>query len=130
MNYLTGKQILLIHSIIVNETGGIHGVRNNHTVLSLEDLPRQEVFGKELYEGLFLKASVYVQKIIFEHPFSDGNKRSAMVCASVFLENNGYKIVAKKGDVENFALEVVNKKLEVKEIAKWLKSNSKKIIYN
>ena len=127
MNYLTGKQILLVHSIIVSETGGIHGVRSHHTVLSLEDLPRQKVFGKELYKGVFLKASVYMQKIIFEHPFLDGNKRSAMACSSAFLERNGYRIFVPRGEVEKFALKVVNKKLDLELIAEWIKLNSKKI---
>lgn len=127
MEYLTKEQILLIHSIIVSETGGLHGVREHGAILSLEALPQQKVFGKELYPTIFLKAAVYVRNIIFSHPFLDGNKRTAMTSASVFLENNGYKIGAKEGEIEKIALRVISNKLSLEQMALWLKKNSKPI---
>jgi len=127
VNYLTIKQVILIHSIIINETGGAHGIRDHDAILILKDLPRQKVFGRELYKSIFSKAAVYARNIITAHPFIDGNKRTAMVSASVFLENNGYKITSKKGGVEKFALEIIIKKLDLRIIAKWFKNNSRKI---
>ena len=107
MDYLVKEDILLIDSIIIDETGGSHGVRDYHAILTLEDLPRQTVFVKELYPTVFLKAALYVRNIIMGHPFVDGNKRTGMTAASVFLENNGYKITAQKGEIEKFALKIV-----------------------
>lgn len=127
MTYLTIKQILLIHSIIIDETGGSHGLRDYGVILSLVNLPRQKVFGKELYPSLFLKAAVYARNIIMGHPFVDGNKRTGMTAASVFLENNDYQIIAQKGEVEKMALRIVKRKLELKEISEWFKKNSQKI---
>ena len=86
MKYLTKEQILIIHSIIIDETGGMHGVRDHNAVLSVEALPRQKLFGKELYPTIFLKATVYTRNIIMNHFFIDGNKRTGMTAASVFLE--------------------------------------------
>lgn len=60
------------------------------------------------------------------HPFIDGNKRTGMTAASVFLENNGYSIVAKRGAIERFALEIVNQKLDIPAIAAWFKKYSQK----
>lgn len=127
MRYLTTKQILLIHSMAIDETGGVHGVRDYHAILSLAALPRQKLFGKVLYATVLQKAAVYARGIISGHPFLDGNKRTAMVCAAVFLENNGYKITAPAGRVEKFALKIVNKKLDIPQIAKWFKENSQKL---
>jgi len=126
VNYLTKEQILLIHSIVVDETGGSHGLRDLHIVSSLEFSPRQEVFGKELYPTIFLKAAVYVREIVMTHPFIDGNKRTGMSAASVFLENNNYKIIAKKGEIEKFALKVIADKLDLESIASWLEKHAKK----
>ena len=126
MVYLTGKEILLIHSIIIDETGGSHGVRDHHAVLALEQLPRQKFGGQELYKTIFVKAAVYARNIIMGHPFVDGNKRTGMTAASVFLENNGYQVIAEKGEVEKFALKIVKERLNLEEIAKWFKAHSKK----
>ena len=127
MQYLTAKQILLIHSMIIHETGGLHGVRDRNAILALEDLPGQRVFEKELYPTMFLKAAVYARGIITAHPFFDGNKRTGMTAASVFLESNGYKVLARKGEVEKLALEIIEKKFDLEHIADWFKKNSRKI---
>ena len=96
--YLSEAEILLIHNRIVDETGGLHGVRDLHATHSVVEQPRQAVFGKELYPTVFLKAAVYVRNNIAHHPFLDGNKRTGITVASVFLSDNGYTIEAKEGE--------------------------------
>ncbi|MBI2635433.1 MAG: type II toxin-antitoxin system death-on-curing family toxin [Parcubacteria group bacterium] len=127
MIYLSRRELLLIHSIIIDETGGPHGVRDYHVIAVLGDLPRQKFGGQELYKTIFIKAALYARNIIAGHPFVDGNKRTGMTAASVFLESNGYQIIAKKGEIEKFALKIVREKLDLEEIAKWLKKHSKKL---
>lgn len=126
IHYLSVKQILLIHSMVVNEIGGMHGTRDHYAILSCIQTPKQKVFGTELYPTIFDKAAVYAKYIIMHHPFLDGNKRTGMTAAMIFLENNGYQIIAKQGEIEQMALRIINIKLEIKEIASWLKNNSKK----
>ncbi|MBI2355894.1 MAG: type II toxin-antitoxin system death-on-curing family toxin [Candidatus Doudnabacteria bacterium] len=120
-------QILLIHSIAIDETGGSHGVRDNGVILSLEQVPKQIIFGKELYPTVFDKAAVYARNIIRQHPFIDGNKRVGMAAAGVFLENNGYFLDVENGQIEKMALKIAIKRLEAKAIASWLRKHSKKI---
>ena len=124
---MSAEEIIQIHSMVVDETGGSHGVRDHNAILSLENTPRQEVFGKELYPTIFLKAAVYIRNILMNHPFIDGNKRTGMTSASVFLEDNGYIITIVEGGVEKFALRVVNERLNLADISTWLKKYSKKI---
>ncbi len=124
MKYLSLHQIVLIHSIIIDETGGTHGIRDRHSLFSLVALPKQKVFDKVLYPTLFLKAAIYVRNILFDHPFIDGNKRTAITAAFVFLENNGYVATAAQGALEKYALHVVVGKLKVGDIALWLERNS------
>lgn len=127
MTYLTAGQILLIHSLAIDETGGSHGVRDHHAVLSIEAMVKQQVFGKELYPTIFAKAAVYARGIILNHPFLDGNKRTGMIAASVFLENNGYRPAVREGGVEQFALKIATEKLDAETIAAWLERHSQKI---
>jgi len=126
MKYLKAEDILQIHSMIIDETGGSHGVRDHHAILSLENSPKQVVFGKELYSTAFLKAAIYLRDILMNHPFIDGNKRTGMICAFIFLENNGYFSIAQEGEIEKFALKVVNTKLNPEEISIWLQQHCEK----
>jgi death-on-curing protein len=97
---------------------GSHGVRDHHGVATLEELPRQAAFGKELYPTVYLKAALYIRNIITAHPFIDGNKRTAMTTADVFLTLNGYRINVREGRVETFALRAISEELPLNNIAK------------
>lgn len=124
MRYLTAEELLNIHSVIISETGGSHGVRNADAIASLEELPRQAAFGTELYPGIWIKAAVYIRSTIFNHPYVDGNKRSAFAAADVFLQLNGYRISAPAGEIERYAVAIVEDREELAQIATWLQSNT------
>jgi len=113
--------------MVIDETGGSHGVRDHSIVISAEQLPQQRAFGKELYPTVFIKAAVYARNIITAHPFVDGNKRTGMAATSVFIENNGYKIEVVEGGVEKFAIAIIKNRIELEDIAQWFKENSRKI---
>jgi len=120
------ENILLIHSAIIDETGGSHGVRDHERLLGIVAHPKQIVFGKEIRPTLFDKAASYGFDIIKYHPFTDGNKRSGMLCMGAFLELNNFKIDVKTGMIEKMAVDIVVKNLEIHDIAKWLKKWSKR----
>ncbi len=126
MNYLTLNQIILIHAELILTTGGSHGLRSPEVLFGVELAPQQAVFGKDLYPTVFVKAAVYARDIIALHPFVDGNKRTGIVAAMTFLENNGYRFSAKRGEVENFAVKIAVDKPEIYIIAVWLKKHSRR----
>lgn len=111
--------------MLIDEIGGAHGVRDDHILLSLEHTPRQTFDGEELYPTLFLEAALYARNIIQNHPFLDGNKRTGMTAAAVFLNKNGYCFSAHKWEIVKFALKIAKEKLELEKIAAWLKHHSK-----
>jgi death on curing protein len=127
VQYLTKKQILLIHSMIIDETGGVHGIRDNNALLGIENAPKQRVFGKEVYSTTCTKAAVYARDIIMNHPFIDGNKRTGMTSAIVFLENNNYVLAITEGEIEVTARAIIQKRWTIEDIAGWLQKHSKKI---
>lgn len=124
MRYLTAHQLLLIHSRLIDQTGGSGGVRDKARIESVIEAPKQAVFGTEQYKGTFSKAAVYIHNIIHDHPFIDGNKRVAMLAGLTFLEQNGYIVSFEKGSIEEKAVEVATQKLAIDHIADWLKENS------
>lgn len=113
--------------MIIDETSGLHGVRDRNTLSAVEALPQQTAYGKELYPSIFQKAAVYARTIIMNHPFLDGNKRTGTTSALIFLENNGYRCTLPEGGVVDLALEIVLKRLEIDEIAQHLETGTQKL---
>lgn len=127
MKFLNLDDLELIHLQIIDASGGSQGVRDRGRLESAVAAGRQKVFGKELYPTVFEKAAVLLRGIIADHPFVDGNKRTGMMAALVFLNLNDYDTSGLKDrDLEDFAVRVAVEHLDIPVIAAWLKAHSKK----
>ncbi len=127
MEYLNEKDILIIHALIIDETGGSHGVRDTHLLGSLAVRPKTSFGGREQYQDVWSKAAAYLEAIVSYHVFTDGNKRTGIAVVGRFLYLNGYDLRTTNEALVAFVLEVVTKKLDIDTIAGWLKEHSKKI---
>jgi len=127
MRYLTGEEILVIHARIIDETGGLHSIRDMHLLGSLVERPKMSFGGKELYLDIFAKAAVYFTACAYHHIFMDGNKRTAVSIAIRFLFQNGWEFETSNKELENFAVKAVENKFEIDTIADWFQKHSKKI---
>ena len=126
MKYLTVQDILVLHALAIDKTGGAHGIGDIGLLHSAVERPKMRFGNKELYEGIFAKASTYFESIARNHLFLDGNKRTAVIATARFLFLNGFELVAANKEVETFTLRIVNERLTIKTIASWLKGHSKK----
>jgi death-on-curing protein len=122
MQYLTAEAILRLHFQVIEDFGGSHGVRDEGRLQSVVEAPRQEIFGQEQYPTLFDKAVVYLRNLIGDHPFSDGNKRTAVTACGIFLMRNGARLTATPQELENFAVRVAVEHLDTSTIAAWLEA--------
>lgn len=127
MRYLSATEILVIHERVVEETGGSLGVRDEHLLLSIAKRPRAAFDGVEKFSSIFEKSASYLEAIAMYHVFVDGNKRTAITAASVFLRANGYAVTFPVEESEKFMLQVVTEKMPIEKISVWLENNSKKI---
>lgn len=123
MKYLDAEEILLIHHQLIKRFGGLHGTRNLEQIRSVAIAPAQHVFDNKQYKSIFDKASVYARNIILDHPFYDGNKRTGITTAIMFLMKNDYKFSAQPGEIEEFAFKIAVNKLGIKEISTWLEKH-------
>ncbi|MBI1961202.1 MAG: type II toxin-antitoxin system death-on-curing family toxin [Parcubacteria group bacterium] len=124
MKYLSGEDILVIHSEIIDATGGTHGLRDTGLFLSIIDRPKVSFGGQEMYATVFAKAAVYLEALARYHVFLDGNKRTALAASARFLFLNGYKLAPTNKAAEDFMLRVVEDELGLEEIVFWLKKNT------
>ena len=124
LKFLSLEEILRLHFQLIEDFGGAHGVRDEGRLKSVVAAPRQAAFGKEQYPSVFEKAAVYLRNIIGDHPFSDGNKRTAVTVAGVFLFRNGKRLTASPKELENFTVSVAADHLTVAHIADWLQGHT------
>jgi len=124
---LTLEQILQLHALVLIRDGGSDGVRDIGRLESVVSAQHQVVFGEELYATVFTKAAALMRGIIGDHPFADGNKRTAMLAGLTLLGVNGYSFVARCGELEDFAVRVATDHLDIDAIADWLKRHSQDV---
>jgi len=121
---LSLKQILVLHELEIKKHGGSSDVRDMGMLESAINRPFATYGGNDLYPNLFLKCGALIQSIVKNHPFIDGNKRTAFTSAYITLKTNGIEITAESAQVVKFMMSVANRNLSVDEIAKWLKEHS------
>ena len=124
MNSLTAEQVLFIHSRLIDSTGGAHGVRDTGMLKSAVARPEATFEGKDLYPDNFHKTAALMESLARNHPFIDGNKRTAITSAGIFLQLNVHILTASQKDLEKFTLRVATGKVSLQAAAKWFKDNS------
>ena len=124
MLYLSAEQVLFIHARLIAETGGLGGVRDLAMLESAVGRPAASFEDRDLYPDLFSKAAALMESLINNHPFVDGNKRTGIAAAALFLRINGYKLTARPAEVEKKTLLVAQNKMSLEEIAGWLREDS------
>lgn len=120
MIILSLEHLLEIHTIAIQETGGSDGLRDLGRLEAVVAVQTQNVFEEELYRSVHEKAAAMIRGIIADHPFIDGNKRTAMLTGLSYLKLNGVKFKAQQGEIEDFAVKIAVGRLDVNAIVFWL----------
>jgi death-on-curing protein len=120
---LTLEQLLELHALAIKSTGGSQGLRDLGRLEAAIAVQTQNVFGEELYPSLFDKAAALIRSMIADHPFVDGNKRTALLSGLTLLTLNGLEFNANLGEIENFAVEIATQHIDVPQISGWLRSH-------
>ena len=100
------------------------GIRDKSLLASAVNAPFQTFMGNDLYPSIYDKAAQLCYGIANNHPFTDGNKRTALHSMYVYLIINGYDIIAPQQDVENLIINVAAGRMHNTELSKWLQKNT------
>lgn len=111
--FLTLAEVLRFHEYQIKRFGGEAGLRDSGLLESAIAQPQVSYAGQWLHGDLYTMAAAYAFHICKNHPFIDGNKRTALAAALVFLEINGVALLDPDGSladaVEGVATSVVSK---------------------
>ena len=118
VQFLTTEQVLAIHGRMIDRYGGDPTIRDLGLIESAVMMPRQRFSGKYLHPTLASMAAAYLFHLCSNHGFVDGNKRTAVGAALVFIDANGYKLNLTSVQLERIALDVAGSKLEKPRLVK------------
>ena len=124
MRYLTLGEILAIYRRVMDQSGGMMGVRDVGALESSVSQPRMSFEGNDLYMTLAEKAASLGYSIIQNHPFIDGNKRTGHAAMEMFLLLNGYEIRAGVNEQMETILMAASGKLSRKALTVWLNEHA------
>ena len=119
----TLQDIYELHTQLENAFVLSSGVRDENLLASAVNTPFQTFMGNDLYPSLYDKAAQLCYGIANNHPFTDGNKRTALHSMYVYLIINGFDITATQQDVENMIIDVAAGNMTNTELVQWLQKN-------
>ncbi len=126
MNYLSLEDVYAIHRTMIAVGGGRGDIHDFTFLHSAVERPKATFGGQDLYPTVWEKASALLHSLVKNHPFDDGNKRTAYYSTKRFLFINGYMLKAKKADVLAFMVSVDVQNVTPEAIAAWLASHCTK----
>lgn len=111
-DFLTVEDVLLLHEEQLARYGGGAGVRDPGALDSAVAMPRATFDEQFVHEDPFAMAAAYAFHIAQNQPFVDGNKRTGLAAALVFLDLNGVAIVDTEGRLYQAMIDLAEKRLD------------------
>ena len=106
-NFIAKSTVLSIHVRQISSFGGTPGVRDEGLLESALAQPQATFGGQLLHPTIPEQAAAYLYHIAMNHPFIDGNKRSAFAVTDTFLRLNGFSLNLTDDRVYNLVMQVV-----------------------
>lgn len=120
MIILNKEQVIAIHSILINQSGGIDGVRDRNLLDSALKAPFQTFSGEDLYPTIPQKAACLCFGLINNHSFLDGNKRIGILVMMTFMELNHMPITCTDEELIQLGLGVASNSIGQNEVLSWI----------
>jgi death-on-curing protein len=120
MIILKKEQIISIHSLLIKQTGGLDGIRDDNLLDSALQAPFQTFAGEELYPSLQKKAACLGYGLVNNHSFIDGNKRIGVLTMMTFLQLNGLPVESSDDELIQLGLGLASGKISQVELYKWI----------
>jgi len=122
--FLTFDEILEIHQDQIQRYGGDAGIRDRGLLESAIAMPQRSFGGQYLHKDTFEMAAAYAFHIAENQPFVDGNKRTGLAAAYVFLDLNGFRLVEQDDRLYEAMIAIGTRRMEKAGLAQVLRELS------
>lgn len=125
MKRLTRGQVLLLHSQLLEQFGGMGGVRDEGLLDAALSAPFQTFGGQALYPSVQAKAAQLGFGLVRNHAFVDGNKRIGAHVMLVFLALNGIELAYSQQELVDIILAVAAGQAKAEQLLQWILAHQK-----
>ena len=116
-NFVSKSMVLSIHARQIERFGGTHGVRDEGLLESALAQPQATFGGEFLHPTISEQAAAYLYHIAMNHPFIDGNKRTAFAVTDTFLRLNGCALNLTDDEVYDLVMRVARGTITKEELS-------------
>lgn len=116
------QDVLNIHNILIDKFGGSKGIRDDGSLESAINRPFATFGNQDLYPTPSDKAAAILESILINHPFVDGNKRTAYVLMKLILLDSGFDVVADQDEKYKMIISASTGEMRFIDIKTWIES--------
>ena len=120
---VTFEEIVWLHALALAEGGGAPGLRDVGLLESALGRMNAGYGGQELYRDPVEKAAALLDALVRNHPFVDGNKRTALAAAATLLDMNGIELSFTPEDAVALTVGIAKHEVSLGEIVAWLRGH-------
>lgn len=120
MIWISAEDVLLIHSRVIEGSGGLDGLRDRDGLEAAVSAPMQTFDGKELYPTDLEKIARLGFGLASNHAFVDGNKRIGAMMTQLLLKWNGYDLTLHTGELADMFIAIADGTAKEKDLLDWI----------
>ena len=124
--YVSLEQVLELHRLLTRRFGGAAGLRDRGALEAAVARPRMTFGGEDLYPDVQAKAAAMLQSLVMNHPFVDGNKRTGVATAELFISLNHTDLTAEDDEFVDVTLAVARGEVSAEALAIWLRQRTRR----
>lgn len=124
MKRLSKEQVIKIHNMLISQTGGSDGIRDEGLLESALNAPFETFDGEYIYRTIKAKAAKLVYFLVKNHPFIDGNKRIGILVMITFLEINGVEVTCTDEELITLGLGLADGTIDDEDLLNWIIDHS------
>ena len=123
MKYLTQEQVMKLHQVLIETSGGSLGIRDEGMLDSALKTPLQTFDKRELFPTILDKATRLTFGLIKNHPFIDGNKRIGTHAMLIFLALNNIMLSYKDEELIDIIFKVASDRADENDLYSWIENH-------
>lgn len=116
-DFLNQTTVLKIHARQIEKFGGTPGIRDEGLLESALAQPQATFAGELLHPTIYEQAAAYLYHLAMNHPFIDGNKRTAFAVMDTFLRLNGYSLNLTNEQAYDLVMQVAQSQMSKSDLA-------------
>ena len=123
MIWISADDVIALHSLVIQKSGGMDGLRDRSVLESAISAPLQSFGGIELFPGDIDKIARVGFGLAFNHAFLDGNKRIGAMVVQLLLKWNGYTLQLREGELADMFISIASGAAHETDLHNWIQQH-------